>query len=91
MAARHLVITGRVQGVGWRDWMAGQARTLGLNGWVRNRADGSVEALIDGPEPAVEEMRRACRSGPRLAVVSGIVETLAEPPAEHGFQLLPNA
>ncbi|MBN8889886.1 MAG: acylphosphatase [Rhodospirillales bacterium 70-18] len=91
MAARHLVITGRVQGVGWRDWMAGQARTLGLNGWVRNRADGSVEALIDGPEPAVEEMLRACRSGPRLAVVSGIVETLAEPPAEHGFQLLPNA
>lgn len=89
MAARRLIIAGRVQGVGYRHWMVTQARALGLNGWVRNRADGSVEALVEGPEPAVEELLRACRGGPRLAVVDSIVEDLAEPPDELGFQQLP--
>ena len=91
MAARRLRIAGHVQNVGFRDWMVAQARALGLNGWVRNRADGSVEALIDGPEPAVEEMLRACRHGPRNAVVESIDEQLAEPPAELGFLRLPSA
>lgn len=91
MAARRLLISGRVHNVGFRDWMVGQARALGLNGWVRNRVGGQVEALIDGPEPAVEEMLRACRAGPRLAVVEAIVEELAEAPAEHGFLRLPSA
>jgi len=91
MAARRLRITGHVHNVGFRDWMVAQARALGLNGWVRNRADGSVEALIDGPEPAVEEMLRACRQGPRSAVVESIDEQLAEPPAELGFLRLPSA
>lgn len=91
MAARRLLIAGKVQNVGYRDWMVHQARALGLNGWVRNRRDGAVEALIDGPEPAVEEMLRACRGGPRTAVVESIVEELADPPAELGFLRLPTA
>ncbi|MDE2199506.1 MAG: acylphosphatase [Rhodospirillales bacterium] len=91
MSARHLRITGEVQGVGYRDWMITRARALGISGWVRNRADGSVEAVIAGDEAAVEELLRACRRGPRRAVVSEITEAIAEPPAEQGFHLLPSA
>lgn len=90
MAARRLRIAGRVQGVGFRDWMLREARQLGLSGWVRNRADGSVEALIAGDEAVVEEMLRRCRGGPRLAVVEAIEEALAEMPAEAGFLRLPD-
>jgi len=88
MTAKHLTIAGRVQGVGYRDWMVGQARALGVSGWVRNRADGTVEALIAGDTAAVEELARLCRRGPRLAAVSLIEEDLAEPPAEEGFYRL---
>jgi acylphosphatase len=83
--AKHVVIQGRVQGVGYRDWMVGQARALGVDGWVRNRGDGSVEALVYGEIDAVEELLRACRRGPRLAVVSRIEEDWADPPDEPGF------
>lgn len=85
MSAKRLIIAGRVQGVGFRDWMARQAEALGLDGWVRNRADGAVEALIAGDTDAVEELARLCRRGPRLAEVASITEELAEPPAEPGF------
>ena len=64
MSAKRLVISGRVQGVGFRDWMVITAQTLGVCGWVRNRRDGSVEALVDGDTAAVEEFVRACRRGP---------------------------
>ena len=87
MNAKRLVISGRVQGVGYRDWMARRARELGLDGWVRNRADGTVEALIAGDVAAVEEMARLCRRGPRLAEVVSIVEDLADPPDEPGFEI----
>jgi acylphosphatase len=89
MTARRLVIAGRVQGVGYRDWMCAQAEALGLAGWVRNRADGTVEALVDGDEGAVEELLRACRRGPRHAVVADIVEEFAEPPEYPGFTRRP--
>lgn len=59
----HLVITGKVQGVWYRDWFVGRARSLGLDGWVRNRADGSVEAVIDGPSEMIAEMMRLAREG----------------------------
>ncbi len=85
MTAKRIVIAGQVQGVGFRDWMIAQAELLGLDGWVRNRRDGSVEALIAGDTDAVEELARLCRRGPRLAIVTSITEELAEPPDEPGF------
>jgi acylphosphatase len=91
MSAKRLVIAGRVQGVGYRQWMVEAARSLGVSGWVRNRPDGTVEALVAGDTPAVEELLRACRRGPRLAVVSQIDEQLADPPEEIGFHHLPKA
>jgi acylphosphatase len=89
MKAKHLVIVGRVQGVGFRDWMVDQAQRLGLSGWVRNRRDGAVEALIAGDIPAMEELSRLCRRGPRLAEVVSITEVLADPPEELGFHRTP--
>lgn len=85
MNAKRLVITGRVQGIGYRAWMVHKATQLGLSGWVRNRPDGTVEALIAGDVASVEEMSRLCRRGPRLAEVSSIDEDLAELPEEPGF------
>ncbi len=85
MRAKRVVVQGRVQGVGYRDWMVAQARSLGVDGWVRNRPDGSVEALVYGEVDAVEELLRACRRGPRLAAVSRIDEDWADPPEEPGF------
>ena len=89
MSAKHLVISGRVQGVGYREWMIDQANALGLSGWVRNRRNGTVEALVYGDTAAVEELLRLCRLGPRLAEVVEIAEELADPPASPGFRLLP--
>ena len=86
MTARHIVIAGKVHGVGYRDWLCAQAEALGVSGWVRNRTDGTVEALFDGEEGAVLELLRACRRGPRHAVVSEITEELADPLDEPGFQ-----
>ena len=85
MNAKRLVIAGRVHGIGYRAWMVEKARALGLSGWVRNRPDGTVEALLAGDIAAVEELSRLCRRGPRLAEVSSIEEELAEPPEEPGF------
>jgi acylphosphatase len=89
MSAKRLVISGRVQGVGFRDWMLNMAGTLGVAGWVRNCSDGTLEALVAGDSAAVEELLRACRRGPRLAQVDSIDEELAEPPDRPGFHLLP--
>jgi len=89
--ARRIVISGRVQRVGYRDWMVREAERLGVVGWVRNRADGSVEALVAGDIAAVQALLSACRRGPRLARVDAIAEEFAEPPAEPGFRRLPGA
>jgi acylphosphatase len=89
MSANRLIVSGRVQGVGYRDWLVERAGALGVHGWVRNRPDGSVEALLSGDTAAVEELARLCRRGPRLAHVSSIEEDLAEPPEEPGFRRLP--
>jgi len=72
MIARHLKITGRVQGVGFRDWLVQTARGLGVPGWVQNRLDGTVEALIAGTAAQVEDCLKACTRGPRLAAVDDI-------------------
>ena len=86
MIAKHVVIGGRVQGVGFRAWMVREAQSLGVWGWVRNRPDGSVEALVYGETDAVEELLRRCRLGPMLAQVRTIDESAAEPPEEEGFR-----
>ncbi|WP_426126027.1 acylphosphatase [Pararhizobium sp. PWRC1-1] len=65
-------ITGRVQGVGFRFWMRGQALRLGLSGWVRNEADGSVAALICGPEAAISTMLERSWIGPLGASIADV-------------------
>lgn len=65
-------ISGRVQGVWYRKWTVQNATELGLDGWVRNRLDGTVEALFVGPEATVDEMIQRCRQGPERAEVTGI-------------------
>lgn len=66
-------ISGRVQGVGFRWWTRDQAGRLGLRGWVRNRRDGSVEAVFIGPAATVEEMVALCHEGPPAARVETVV------------------
>ncbi|HET6183564.1 MAG TPA: acylphosphatase [Acetobacteraceae bacterium] len=85
MIAKRVVIKGAVQGVGFRDWMVARARLLGVDGWVRNRPDGAVEAVIAGDADAVEELLRACRRGPPAARVTSITDELADPPPGPGF------
>jgi acylphosphatase len=69
---RHVVIRGRVQGVGFRAWTEYTALERGLQGWVRNRRDGSVEALLVGPPDAVAAMIEACKEGPRGSRVESV-------------------
>jgi len=78
MIGRHLRITGRVQGVGYRYWFLGRAEALGLTGWVRNRGDGSVEAVVQGPEDKVAAIVAEARSGPPAARVDQ-VDTAEQP------------
>ena len=88
----RLTITGRVQGVGYRDWALRMARHLGLTGWVRNRMDGSVEALLVGDDTRVGEMIEACRRGPRMAEVDAVdVEPVDLDILPDGFTQLPTA
>ena len=82
MAAAHLRIAGRVQGVGFRASLAEQATRRGLVGWVRNRRDGTVEALLVGEASRLEEVVEWAWRGPRAANVTGVqVKTPAEPEA----------
>jgi acylphosphatase len=84
-----LRITGRVQGVGYRAWLAGEAEAAGLDGWVRNRRDGSVEALLSGPSDFVDRVAAACRQGPNIALVDRVQVTEAAAPDHRGFAQWP--
>jgi acylphosphatase len=93
-AIRHITITGRVQGVGYRAWTADTARARGLHGWVRNRRDGSVEAVIAGDTSSLDSMIAACRQGPSMARVTNVIVRDAAPDelnhaSGEGFVTLP--
>jgi acylphosphatase len=91
MKAVRVVIHGRVQGVWFRAWARDQAVARGLTGWVRNRRDGTVEALFAGEDAALEAVIAACGEGPPAARVTSIERFAAEAPAEPGFRQLPTA
>ncbi len=80
-AIRQVRVTGRVQGVGYRAWVEHRARNHDLQGWVRNRRDGSVEALFAGPAQIVADMVASCGRGPSSARVDAVQEEDAGPDA----------
>ncbi|MCF8479036.1 MAG: acylphosphatase [Rhodospirillum sp.] len=81
-------IVGRVQGVWYRGWTVERAREHGLSGWVRNRSDGTVEALFHGEDGAVDQMLTDCRRGPSAARVDNIVTETHAPPRGETFTQL---
>ena len=91
VATVRVTIEGRVQGVGYRAWVADQAEMLGLVGWVRNRRDGTVEAVVSGDAATVDEFLARCRDGPRAAIVSGVRSEDCDGPLGNGFKVLPTA
>ena len=80
-------VTGRVQGVAYRAWTQGEARRLGLCGWVRNEPDGTVAALLAGPPEAVAEMLATMRVGPRAAEVAEVTTEAATEHPPSGFEI----
>jgi acylphosphatase len=90
MVTRHLKIDGRVQGVGFRYHMSRVARELGITGWVRNRRDGSVEAMVAGTSDAVDKIIAWARQGPGHAAVTG-VEVAEDSGSYASFDTLPTA
>jgi acylphosphatase len=91
VTAKHLLIHGRVQGVGYRAWMVSRAKQLGLNGWVRNRTDGTVEAVIAAEQPLLEAMITACHEGPLAARVTKVEVADGADEIAHGFASRPTA
>jgi acylphosphatase len=89
--AIRLRIEGRVQGVGYRAWLEREARSRGLRGWVRNRRDGSVEALLIGAAEALEAAIAACAQGPRHASVTGIARSPGVDDGSQDFREVPTA
>jgi acylphosphatase len=78
-AIRQVTIRGRVQGVGYRAWVEDRAVAHDLEGWVRNRRDGSVEALFAGPAEVVADMVAQCRRGPSSSRVDAVTEEAGHP------------
>lgn len=85
----RVVVSGRVQGVWFRAWTEREAKALGLDGWVRNRRDGSVEAVISGAEDAVEAMLKALWEGPDLAQVESVQKHAHVESVKPGFEVRP--
>ncbi len=85
MVVYRVVLTGRVQGVGFRAWIERTARSLGLSGWVRNRRDGTVEAVFAGPAAVVDDMIARCRRGPDHARVEVLQRHEESEPPPAGF------
>lgn len=87
MRAVHVIVHGVVQGVGYRAWTRRTARAHGLSGWVRNRQDGTVEAVFAGADEAVAAMLAACGEGPPRARVEGVATTPRQKPVTAGFRV----
>jgi len=85
MKTVHLRIEGKVQGVWYRAWTRDTATELGLNGWVRNRMDGSVEAIVSGDETTVDQLIEKCHQGPPAARVHKITATGSDESVKVGF------
>ena len=85
MIRRHVTVSGRVQGVFFRETCRRESLSYGVAGWVRNRADGSVEAVLEGETDAVEQVLAWMRSGPSHAVVADVEARPEEPTGERGF------
>lgn len=89
--AIRVVISGRVQGVGYRAWVAGNAKCLSLSGWVRNLHSGEVEALLQGDSVIVEAFIKECWQGPSAARVEQVSRYQADGQELSGFDVLPTA
>jgi len=83
------IVRGRVQGVGYRAWTEQQAKSLGLEGWVRNRRDGTVEAQIVGSDASIDALLRRLREGPPGSCVEAVEVTVAKTAVQPGFRILP--
>lgn len=83
--AKRYVVSGRVQGVGFRYFVRRQAEALGLAGWVRNLPDGRVEAFIEGPPAQLEQMETLLGEGPSMSRVEGVASSDAAPSLATGF------
>jgi acylphosphatase len=90
LTSLRMVIEGFVQAVGYRHFAIEEARKLGVNGWIRNRSNGTVEALVSGTTQAVEAFVGACMRGPPGSTIKNIDLHKAEPPTERGFHLRPS-
>ncbi|KAJ8637022.1 hypothetical protein MRB53_011289 [Persea americana] len=85
----RVMIKGRVQGVFYRNWTVENARELGIKGWVRNRRDGSVEALFSGDPNSIQEMEARCRRGPPAAMVTALDVVPSDENPGDGFDRRP--
>ena len=87
----RVIVSGRVQGVWYRGWTVDEAAARGLDGWVRNRRDGTVEAVFSGPADKVDAMIEACWNGPPPARVDAVETFDYAGPVDPGFRQLPSA
>lgn len=90
MKAVRVIISGRVHGVWFRGWTLETAKRHRLDGWVRNRHDGTVEAVFSGPEEQVDDMIKACRQGPPMARVTDVLCFAYDEPVPRGFEPRPS-
>ena len=88
MERAHLLISGRVQGVGYRASAVGEARERGLAGWVRNLPDGRVEAEVEGPREKIESLIEWCRQGPPSSHVTDVAVEWTAVRGEKGFRIV---
>jgi acylphosphatase len=91
MKAIHIFISGRVQGVGFRQFIQAEATSRGVGGWARNLSDGRVEAVLAGEDAAVDDMVMLCHRGPRGAIVRALTKGPYSGPLDNRFVLRPTA